>query len=205
MAGWIAHYECPVCGELVMVRRETCPFCNNKIDCREDASEDGVDKSSDGRSFAGRLTKRLDDGQAVMDCRRCKMSKTSGCSALGCRNMVKERLAAYEDTGLLPEEIKEDMPDVRKIEEKLAGYDDAEANGLLVRLPCKVGGTIYLAIRSKKKVRKATVCMFHIDSMGLEVEAVYNNFGPVCFCGRLGVNVFTTPEEAEAALADDKE
>ena len=190
-----------------MVRRETCPFCNNKIDCREDASEDGVDKSSDGRSFAGRLTKRLDDGQAVMDCRRCKMPKTSGCSALGCRNMVKERLAAYEDTGLTPEEIKEDMPDVRKIEEKLAAYEDAEANGLLVRLPCKVGDTIYLIYKDLVS-QKRIIAEYKVSLISsYEKEWVFyfeGNESRVCL-NDFGVWVFLTRQEAETALADDKE
>ena len=197
-----------------MVRRETCPFCNNKIDCREDASEDGVDKSSDGRSFAGRLTKRLDDGQAVMDCRRCKMPKTSACSALGCRNMVKERLAAYEDTGLTPEEIKEDMPDVRKIEEKLAAYEDAEVNGLLVRLPCRIGSTVYRVVEKCKP--RGMDCPFE---GGYGTSRCHSSKDRYKFCGayieetrfelamidEIGKTVFLTREEAEASLADDKE
>lgn len=90
---------------------------------------------------------------------------------------------------------------VQVLLDSLAAYEDAEEQGLLIKLPCKVGGAIYLTI--EKKVQKATVSMFHIDSMGLEVEAVYNNFGLTCFCGRLGVNVFATKEEAEAALAKE--
>lgn len=58
------------------------------------------------------LTKRLDDGQAVMRCEDCKASwmKKHGkpmeeCTAMYCRNMCKDRVAAYEDTGYTPEEI----------------------------------------------------------------------------------------------------
>lgn len=87
-----------------------------------------------------------------------------------------------------------------KYETEFSYYEDAEERGLLVRLPCKVGDTVYLTIGGKKKVQKATVDMFHIDRMGLEIKAEYNHFGLVCYCGRLGINVFTTPEEAEAAL-----
>ena len=59
-----------------------------------------------------RLTKRLDDGQAVMRCEDCKASwmrkhgkPMEECTAMYCRNMCKDRLAAYEDTGYTPEEI----------------------------------------------------------------------------------------------------
>lgn len=54
-----------------------------------------------------RLTKRDTDGQAIMDCEKCKADWTDkhgkpmvDCTALYCRNRLKNRLAAYEDTGL---------------------------------------------------------------------------------------------------------
>ena len=60
-----------------------------------------------------RLTKRDTDGQAMMDCEKCKADWTGkhgkpmvDCTALYCRNRLKARLAAYEDTGLTPEEAK---------------------------------------------------------------------------------------------------
>ncbi len=57
-----------------------------------------------------RYTKRQDDGWAVMDCQICPvswMNKTgSSCSALYCRNRLKDRVADYEDTGLEPKEIE---------------------------------------------------------------------------------------------------
>lgn len=43
-----------------------------------------------------RLTKRLGDGQAVMDCENCKQHER-GCTAQYCRNRLKDRLAEYED------------------------------------------------------------------------------------------------------------
>ena len=48
-----------------------------------------------------RYTKRLDDGQAVMDCQNCPVSwvnePNSDCTALYCRNRLKDRVAAIED------------------------------------------------------------------------------------------------------------
>lgn len=59
-----------------------------------------------------RLTKRDNDGQAMMDCEKCKADWTGkhgkpmvDCTALYCRNRLKDRLAAYEDRGCAPEEI----------------------------------------------------------------------------------------------------
>lgn len=54
-----------------------------------------------------RLTKRLDDGQAVMDCQNCDLNSLQSCTCLACRNRLKDRLAAYEDAGLTPEEVKD--------------------------------------------------------------------------------------------------
>ena len=59
-----------------------------------------------------RLTKRDTDGQAMMDCEKCKVDWTGkhgkpmvDCTALYCRNRLKDRLAAYEDRGCAPEEV----------------------------------------------------------------------------------------------------
>ena len=48
----------------------------------------------------------------MMDCEKCKADWTGkhgkpmvDCTALYCRNRLKDRLAAYEDTGLTPEEV----------------------------------------------------------------------------------------------------
>lgn len=57
-----------------------------------------------------RLTMRLDDGRAVMRCEECKEGRNGvageGCTAMYCRNMCKDRLAAYEETGLTPEQCE---------------------------------------------------------------------------------------------------
>lgn len=44
-----------------------------------------------------RLTQRLLDGQAVMDCQSCEL-RENACTALSCRNRLKDRLAEYEDS-----------------------------------------------------------------------------------------------------------
>ena len=59
-----------------------------------------------------RLTKRDTDGQAMMDCQKCEADWTGkhgkpmvDCTALYCRNRLKDRFAAYEDRGCAPEEV----------------------------------------------------------------------------------------------------
>ena len=53
-----------------------------------------------------RLTKRLDDGQAVMDCQNCELNSLQSCTALACRNRLKERLAEYEDVAIYPANLR---------------------------------------------------------------------------------------------------
>ena len=43
-----------------------------------------------------RLTIRLEDGQAVMDCDTCSRSRNI-CTLMACRNRLKDRLCDYED------------------------------------------------------------------------------------------------------------
>ena len=84
-----------------------------------------------------RLTKRYTDGQAMMDCEKCKADWTGkhgkpmvDCTALYCRNRLKDRLAAYEDTGLTPEEVlPKDKAD--KIALKLMRLADLESLRLI--------------------------------------------------------------------------
>ena len=76
---------------------------------------------------------------------------------------------------------------------KLAAYEDAEEHGLLVRLPCKVGDTVYEVV--KKRVDLTGYRM----EWGCEtvVEAVKFRIG---MTDSVGKTVFLSREEAEAAL-----
>jgi hypothetical protein len=89
-----------------------------------------------------RLTKYDTDGQAMMDCQKCKADWTGkhgkpmvDCTALYCRNRLKDRLAAYEDTWLEPEEItamRHTLDEYHKVVDPLIR---AQADGRLVVLP----------------------------------------------------------------------
>ena len=111
-----------------------------------------------------RLTKRDNDGQAMMDCEKCKADwvgkhckPMADCTALYCRNRLKDRIAAYEDTWLEPEEVlPKDKADEIALKlmrladlESICSYTrlrelaEADKDGRLVVLPCKVGDTVY--------------------------------------------------------------
>lgn len=95
------------------------------------------------------LTKRDTDGQAMMDCEKCKADWTDrhskpmvNCTALYCRNRLLDRLVEYEDTGLTPE----DCAEYRKFEDeiiasgktfgRLAELLRADKEGRVIVLPC---------------------------------------------------------------------
>ena len=83
-----------------------------------------------------RLTKRLEDGQAVMDCTGCPESWNTNpvgkCTALYCRNMLKDRLAAIED--ILGDEY--DLDELREMVQ-------AKREGRCVVSPASIGDTVY--------------------------------------------------------------
>ena len=85
----------------------------------------------------------------------------------------------------------------REVWERLKAYEDAEEQGRLTVLPCKVGDYVW-AISQRNRGKEATQGrvsqMFYMDGMELCV-VVYH----VCR-GIWGKNVFATKEEAEAAL-----
>lgn len=97
-----------------------------------------------------RLTKRDTDGQAMMDCQKCEADWTGkhgkpmvDCTALYCRNRLKDRLAAYEDTRLEPEEIDMDHEAAEQLRrlcrncdiDRLEELAEADKNGRVVVLP----------------------------------------------------------------------
>lgn len=119
------------------------------------------------------------------------------------RDALKKKLAAYENTGVTPEEIvhiKNGIERVWKLmqdidEEKLKHIEelvDAENEGRLVVLPCKVGDTVYrtFAPNGREPVISAHTFM-----------SVYYI---VQWIDKFGKTVFLTREEAEAAVAADK-
>lgn len=172
-----------------------------------------------------RMTKRDADEQAMMDCEKCKADWTgkhgkpmADCTALYCRNRLLDRLVAYEDTGLTPEEIKAPFTEDTMINlaaqalgveaDRLRELAEADKDGRVVVLPCKVGDTVYMIER-----------IFDIDN-GICDEICArkvighggNNLnqlwlvgsGGICnayiFVSEFGKTVFLTREEAEREM-----
>lgn len=91
--------------------------------------------------------------------------------------------------------------------EKLGEYEDAEEQGLILRLPCKVGDTVYELQEVRKRIQPMEIISVNIGRMGLlyfnwELKdgiGIYHNikgFG----ASHIGKTVFLTKEEAEQAL-----
>lgn len=55
---------------------------------------------------------------------------------------------------------------------KLADYEDLEEQGLLVRLPCKVGDTMYDIVGKPLRIVEHKVDAFHIDKKGFHLQII---------------------------------
>ena len=125
------------------------------------------------------------------------------------------RLAAYEDTGLEPEEILGIIDAQAGVSGKVmtlfgkpfSYWMDllkAEEQGLLVRLPCKVGDTVYIIIGGRIFEGK----VYHIsysNYSGKVTSYVVTEHGACASFDHFGKTAFLTREEAQAALEKERE
>lgn len=104
----------------------------------------------------------------------------------------------YEDT--IPAEMTND--DIRAVLKKLAAYEDLEEQGLLVRLPCKVGEKLWCIVNST--IRELRVHHFDMSAFGITdiVFRYADGFKLERFAGEIGKTVFPTHEEAEKKLEE---
>ena len=94
--------------------------------------------------------------------------------------------------------------------EELKAYRDAEEQGLLLRLPCKVGDAIYrINIGAKDPIIKMRVLQvywkqLHKDRIIMRIDAIDDDsMGESCYLLEdIGETVFLTKEEAEQKLAE---
>ena len=94
--------------------------------------------------------------------------------------------------------------ELEKALEKLADYEDLEEQGLLVRLPCKVGDVLYCI--DNGIVETLIVNSFRIYNFN-RVEIDFENasgFALCTFAGELDEGYFLTREEAEKKLEEFK-
>ncbi len=119
-----------------------------------------------------------------------------------CMAQYMNRLAAYEDTGLTPEICAE----YKKFEDEAVSKSvtfarivelmNADAEGRLIVLPCKVGDTVYW--NTGIEIKQAPVIDYVIDSM-MQLRLNLPTLG-ICPVYPYPGHIFLTREEAEAAL-----
>lgn len=135
----------------------------------------------------------------------------SGCKIKDCpfETAVCERLAAYEDIGLTPEEIKAPFTEDTMIKlaaqalgveaDRLRELAEADKDGRVIVLPAKIGDTLYAVTRFgiEKRVVKEIAAPFFYNTYESSDRAALptaiRNFGKT---------VFLTREEAEKALQE---
>ena len=135
------------------------------------------------------------------------------CPSFDC---LVERLAAYEDTGLTPERCAEfaraDAEGryivMRDAEQegvaRLRELAEADRDGRLVVLPCKVGARLY-EVTGRKTISVYKVKAIRVELFGLFIEwdivegFVWQSLSGIN-AGEIGKTVFLTREEAEKAL-----
>lgn len=123
-----------------------------------------------------------------------------------------ERLAAYEDTGLTPEEVSaivKEWSDLCTIVGECGGIDrlcelaEADKAGRLVVLPCKVGQRVFALLDTDKHISECEVKQIgmgnKIGFIGLEPIGARGREYGISLNG-FGKTVFRTREEAEKAL-----
>ena len=102
--------------------------------------------------------------------------------------------------------------------EKLAAYEDAEEQGLLLRLPCKVGDTVYCMFSRYNKCTHNNKEFDEYDCQGCQQDEcdskiekyiqdmrAYSLDWIVTNLKNFGKTVFRTKSEAEAKLAEMEE
>ena len=95
---------------------------------------------------------------------------------------------------------------IQQVFKKLAEYEDLEDQGLLVRLPCKVGDTVYVPTRNF--ISELRIIMISVDMHGTYFRwmlnsGIYPNLDGFSR-SKLGKTVFLTREEAEKKLEEMK-
>lgn len=98
-----------------------------------------------------------------------------------------ERLTKWEDDSITYNEKREfecgeycdscsqgagNCKTVENMIKKLATYEDLEEQGLLVRLPCKVGDIMYDIVGKPFRIVEHKVNAFHIDKKGFHLQII---------------------------------
>ena len=89
--------------------------------------------------------------------------------------------------------------------EELKSYKDLEEQGLFVRLPCKLNGTLYSINYSNKTIVENIVIKIYMNDHVKRFNCIDDNLRErIFFSYRIGETVFLTREEAEKKLKEMK-
>lgn len=157
-----------------------------------------------------RMTYRFEDGKVTVDCTNCPENPNNNpdgkCGPLRCVDRLKNRVGAYENTGLEPEEIKRVLDaygremtlrteSAQRLEiikditaARLRELAQADKEGRCVVLPCKIGIPIY----------------YWVDK-GTKYQTLFTKPFRVSDAERIGEKYFLTREDAEAALRREQD
>ena len=134
------------------------------------------------------------------------------------RKMARDlygRLKAYEDTGLTPGEVKSmqeehfsglEMAKLHSALMELKKYQEADKDGRIVVLPCKVGDRLY-EVTGRKTISVYKIRAIRVELFCLFIEwdivegFVWQSLSGIND-GEIGKTVFLTREEAEKALKE---
>ena len=99
-----------------------------------------------------------------------------------------------------------DCNTMKKMINRLAELEDLEEQGLLVRLPCKVGDILFRINKgARNPIIKMKVSQITMISKLYNIKAIQEDYGEVFFSDDvIGIKVFTTSEEAEKKLEEMK-
>lgn len=121
---------------------------------------------------------------------------------------LTERNPSWIDDEMWERACEPDCEEIDAVYRKLKSYEDAEEQGLLLRLPCKVGDTIY---EVSYENRKYIICE-HIVNQFVYISyrkpriEIYcegeNGFLSSSITGQLDDGLFLNREEAETKLAE---
>ena len=119
-------------------------------------------------------------------------------------SVLQDRLADYEDTWLTPEEIDMDHEAAEQLRQlcrdcdldRLEKLTEADKDGRLVVLPCKVGDTVYFALLGRIIEKQVFSIVSFSDSTRIYCGETSEYFRPE----DIGKTFFLTREEAKRAL-----
>ena len=122
-----------------------------------------------------------------------------------------DRLAAYEDTGLAPEEVTALQASNQELKKEALPILQAKVQDRLVIMPCGLGETVYANfaicgdyLREKDKPYPCEVVFIGLSKEPfMHIQFKNGRVFPVKFC-EVGKTVFTTREAAEAALKEQE-